>query len=102
MTGRMRVGGIIFLLSGAALVWIGVYLISGILRWRIPLDGAGLAVLWLLITGPVVCAMGGQMLATGRRPRWLLRAFVGLMAVFVVAGIIVTLQSGGRVPRTHL
>lgn len=99
MTGRMRVGGAIFLLSGAALVWIGVYLFSGILRWRITLDGAGLAVLWLLVTGAVVGAMGGRMLATGQRPRWLLRVFVGLMAVFVVAGIMVTLESGQRMPR---
>ena len=99
MTGRMRVGGAIFLLSGAALVWIGVYLISGILRWRITLDGAGLAVLWLLGAGAVVGAMGGRMLATGQRPRWLLRVFVGLMAVFVVAGIMVTLDSGQRMPR---
>ncbi|WP_103256653.1 hypothetical protein [Tabrizicola aquatica] len=95
MTGRMRVGGAIFLLSGAALVWIGVYLFSGIRHWRITPDGAGLAALWLLVTG----AMGGRMLATGQRPRWLLWAFVGLMAVLVGAGIVVTLQSGGRMLR---
>lgn len=98
---RMRTGGVVFLLLGAALIWIGVYLVSGVLRWRIALDGAGLAVLWLLVTGGVVVAMGGQMLATGQRPRWLLRGFVGLIAVFVVAGIVVTLLSDGRMPRFY-
>ena len=99
---RMRIGGVVFLLCGAALGWIGVFLLSGVLRWRITADGAGLSVLWLLVTGAVLVAMGGGMLATGRRPRRLLWLLVGLLAVFVVAGVIVTLQSGGRMPRLHL
>lgn len=99
---RMRLGGLVFLILGAALVWIGVYLLTGVLRWQVPMDGAGLAVLWLLVTGGVVIAMGGEMLASGRRPRWLLRAFVVLIAVFIVAGVIVTLQSGARMPRPLL
>lgn len=99
---RLRVGGLVFLILGALLVWIGVYLLSGVLQWRVTGDGAGVAVLWLLVTGAVVIAMGGQMLATGLRPRWLLRVFVALVAVFIVAGVFVTLQSGGRMPRLHL
>lgn len=99
---RMRLGGVVFLLCGAALVWIGVYLLSGVMGWRITPDGAGLAVLWLLVTGGVVITMGGQMLATGSRPRWLLRAFVLLIVVFVATGIIVTLTSGARMPRLYL
>lgn len=99
---RMRVGGVVFLLCGAALAWIGVHLFSGALRWRITPDGAGLAVLWLLVTGAVLVAMGGGMLATGRRPRGLLWMVVTLLAIFVIAGVIATLQSGGRMPRIHL
>lgn len=101
-TSRMRIGGLVFLLCGVALGWIGVHLFSGILRWRITPDGAGLATLWLLVTGVVLVAIGGGMLATGRRPRGLLWLLVGLLAIFVVAGVIVTLQSGGRMPRIYL
>jgi hypothetical protein len=99
---RMRLGGLVFLILGAVLVWIGVYLLTGVLRWQVTMDGAGLSVLWLLVTGGVVIAMGGEMLASGRRPRWLLRVFVVLVAVFIVAGVIVTLQSGARMPRPLL
>lgn len=99
---QLRVGGLVFLILGAVLVWIGVYLLYGVLRWQVTGDGAGVSVLWLLVTGGVVIAMGGQMLATGQRPRRLLRALVALVAVFVAAGVIVTLQSGGRMPRLHL
>lgn len=99
---RVRMGGLVFLLCGAALVWIGVYLLTGIMGWRIGFDATGLSVLWLLVSGMVVIGMGGQMLAFGRRPRGLLWLFVVLVAFFVVAGAIVTLQSGGRLPRLHL
>ncbi|WP_137110554.1 hypothetical protein [Rhodobacter sp. SY28-1] len=101
-TERMRLGGVAFLLCGAVLVWIAVYLLTGVMGWRITPDGAGLSVLWLLVTGGVVIAMGGQMLTTGSRPRWLLRAFVVLIVVFVVTGVIVTLTSGARMPRLYL
>lgn len=99
---RMRIGGMVFLLGGAALGWTGAHLFSGVLRWRITPDGAGLSVLWLMVTGAVLVAMGGAMLATGRCPRGLLWLLVGLLAIFVVAGVVVTLQSGGRMPRLHL
>lgn len=95
-------GGGAFLILGAALILIGTCLLAGVLRWRLLLDGAWLATSWLLVTGGVVVVMGGQMLAAGRRPRWMMRAFIGLVAIFVVAGAIVTLQSGGRMPRLHL
>jgi hypothetical protein len=55
-----------------------------------------------MVTGAVLVAMGGAMLATGRCPRGLLWLLVGLLAIFVVAGVVVTLQSGGRMPRLHL
>lgn len=30
--GRMRIGGLVFLVLGAILVWTGVYLWSGVMR----------------------------------------------------------------------
>lgn len=62
---RMRIGGVVLLISGAVPRSIGVFLRSGILRWRCCgfRSRAGL-----------VIAPGGQRLVTGRRPRSLLRA----------------------------
>lgn len=98
---RIRIAGLVFLLCGAALVWIGVYLFTGVLRWRLPLDGAGLAILWLVITGAVTIAMAGEMLIHLRRPRGTLRLLVLLLAIFVVAGAVITLAEGGRLPRLY-
>lgn len=98
----LRIGGLVFLICGAVLVGLGLYLFTGILRWRITPDGAGLSTLWLLLTGAVTVATGGEMLALARRPRWLLRVLLVLIAVFVMAGVIVTLWSDGRMPRLYL
>lgn len=96
---RLRLGGALFLVCGAALVGIGVYLLAGVLAWRIAADGAGLSVLWLLATGAVVGLIGAEMLVLARRPRRLLPLFVLLIAVFVVAGLWAVLASGARMPR---
>ena len=95
--GRMRAGGAVFALCGMALEGIGVFLWSGVMSWRITPDGAGVSVLWLLSTGLVLIIMGGRMLLFGRRPRGLLAVLVGLMVVFIVAGVIVTLLAGRRI-----
>jgi hypothetical protein len=58
-----------------------------------------MSVLWLPVTGGVVIAMGGQMPARGQRPVWLSRVVIALVAVFAVAGIVVMLQAGDRLPR---
>ena len=99
---RARVGGLVFVLCGAVLAGIGVFLFTGVLHGNIPLDGAGASVVWLWVTGAVAGLTGGWMLVFARRPTWLLWLFVPLVVVFVVAGIAATLQSGGRLPRINL
>jgi hypothetical protein len=98
---RVRAGGLVILLCGAVLLWIGVFLYTGVMGQRLAMDGAGLAVLWLWATGAVAILLGGLMLGLGRRPRGLVWLIVGLIAVFVVTGLVVTLQSGGRMPRFY-
>jgi hypothetical protein len=97
--GRMRAGGTVFVPCGSALAGSGIGLPSGVTGWRLAADGAGAAVLWLLATGAIAAATGVQMLLTGRRPRRLPWLFAALVAVFVVAGVVVTLLSGARMPR---
>ena len=92
----MRTGGAIFLLCGACLFGIAGFLLQGVMNWRIPLNSAGISVLWLLTTGLALLVMGGRMLLFGRRPRGLLAVLVGLLLVFIVAGVIVTLLAGRR------
>jgi uncharacterized membrane protein len=98
---RLRIGGLVFLLCGAALVWIGVHLFTGILGWRLPLDGAGLSVLWLMVSGAVTIAMGAEMLIHQWRPRGTLRLLILLLTIFVVTGVVVALAEGGRLPRFY-
>lgn len=101
-TFAVAVRGLVFLGCGIVLVGIGVCLLSSVMHWQITQDGAGLAVLWLFAAGGVTVAIGGEMLVFARRPLWLVRAFFLLVAIFVVSGIVVTLQSGARLPRLNL
>jgi hypothetical protein len=98
----MRLGGLVFLACGAALAGIGLWLLAGVMDWQITADGAGLSTLWLLVTGGVTGVMGAGMLRVGRAPRLMLRLLVVLLAIFVIAGVVVTLQSGARMPLLRL
>jgi hypothetical protein len=40
---RVRAGGLVILLCGAVLLWIGVFLYTGVMGQRLAMDGAGLA-----------------------------------------------------------
>lgn len=79
-----------------------MHLSSGFPGWRLSLDGAGPAGVWLWVAGATAITIGGQLLAQGRRRRGPGRVFLLLVVILVAAGVVAPLQSGGRMPRLPL
>lgn len=109
LCGLALVGMALFIAGFALdLPYAGLFLAEGVqhrrtdapeVLWTDPLL---LVLLWLGLTGLVLVVLGMDMLVFARRNPRLLAAFLVLVAIFVVAGMVAAFLSGERVPRLHL
>lgn len=121
--GRLvRTRGAVLALCGLALIamalfiagfafdlpYAGLFLAEGTQHRRIDApkvlwaDPLLLVLLWLELTGLVLVVLGLDMLVFARRNPRLMAAFLVLVAIFVVVGMVAAFLSGERVPRLHL
>ena len=120
--GRIRLGGAVVLIGGILMLGIGLVVADAVFGlpiltawmpaevrvegsgpppvfWDQLTEPAGLATLWLFAFAANAMVLGADMLIFARRSNALLWPLVGLIAIFVVAGVYATLQSGALMPR---